>query len=105
MCSSDLIGHNSGSANAKWMNIWLRKNGSNVANSSTIVATAKDNPTTVVATFDMVCTTPGDYYELMMAGEDTGTQILANAAQAAVPLTSPAMPACPSIVVTVWQIN
>ena len=66
--SFSAIGHNSGSANAKWMNIWLRKNGSDVANSSTIVATAKDNPTTVVATFDMVCTTPGDYYELMKIG-------------------------------------
>lgn len=103
--SFSAIGHNSGSASAKWMNIWLRKNGSDIANSSTIVSTAKDNPTTVVATFDVSCTTPGDYYELMLAGQDTGTQILATAAQAAVPATSPAMPACPSIVVTVWQIN
>jgi hypothetical protein len=103
--SFSAIGHNSGSASAKWLNIWLRKNGSDVANSSSIVATVKDNPTTVVATFDISCTTPGDYYELMLAGQDTGAQILATAAQAAVPLTSPAMPACPSIVVAVWQIN
>lgn len=103
--SFSAIGHNSGSSNVKWMNIWLRKNGSDVANSSTTVATSKDNPVTVVATFDIECTTAGDYYELMMAGQDTNTQILATAAQAAVPATSPAMPACPSIVVVIWQIN
>lgn len=99
------IGHNSGSASAKWFNIWLRKNGSDVANTSTLVTTAKDAPATVVATFSVSATTAGDYYELWMAGEDTGSQILATAAQAAVPATSPAMPACPSIVVAVWQIN
>lgn len=99
------IGHNSGSANAKWLNLWIRKNGSDVANTSTIVGTSKDAPTTIVATFDVDCTTVGDYYELMMAGEDTGSQILATAAQAAAPLTSPAMPACPSIVVAIWQIS
>lgn len=99
------IGHNSGSANAKWLNIFLKKNGNTVDNSSTIVGTAKDAPTTVVATFDVICSTAGDYYELWMAGEDTGSQILATAAQAAVPLTSPAMPACPSIIVAVWQIS
>lgn len=103
--SFSAIGHNSGSSSTKWMNIWLRKNGSDVANSSTIVSTSKDNPTTVVATFDIACTTVGDYYEIMLAGQDTGTQILATPAQAAVPSVSPAMPACPSIVVVAWQIN
>lgn len=99
------IGHNSGSANAKWLNIWFRKNGNDVLNSSTIVGTSKDSPTTIVVTFDLACTTVGDYYELWMAGQDTGSQILATAAQAAVPNVSPAMPACPSIVVAVWQIS
>lgn len=103
--SFSAIGHNSGSASAKWMNIWLRKNNSDMANTSTIVAVAKDVPTTVVATFDVSCTTPGDYYEIMLAGQDTGTQILATPAQAASPGVSPAMPACPSIIVAVWQIN
>lgn len=99
------IGHNSGSSNAKWMNIFLKKNGNSVSNSSTIVGTAKDVPTTIVATFDVDCTTVGDYYELFLAGETTGSEILATPAQAAVPLTSPAMPACPSIIVAVWQIS
>ena len=100
------IGHNAATSSAKTMNIFLRKNGSgSVANSSTIVAVAKDNPTTIAATFDVECTTAGDYYELMLVGQTTDCQILATAAQAAVPLVSPAQPACPSIVVAVWQIN
>lgn len=99
------IGHNAGSANAKWFNIWIRKNGSDVANTSTRVGTSRDFPTTVVATFDIDCTTVGDYYELWMAGEDTGSEILATAAQVAVPGVSPAQPACPSIVVAIWQIS
>lgn len=100
-----VIGHNSGSASAKWLNIFFKKNGNLVANSSTIVATVKDEPVTVVATFDLDCTTIGDYYELFMAGQDNSTQILATGAQAAVPGVSPAMPACPSVVIAVWQIN
>lgn len=99
------IGHNAAASSAKWMNIFLRKNGTNVDNSSTIVAVSKDLPTAVVATFDIACTTVGDYYELVLAGENTDCQILATAAQAAVPGVSPAMPACPSIVVALWQIN
>lgn len=99
------IGHNSGSANAKWLNLWIRKNNIDEANTSTIVGTAKDAPTTVVATFVVSCTTVGDYFEMWMAGEDNTTEILATPAQAAVPSVSPAMPACPSIVVAVWQIS
>ena len=100
-----VIGHNSGSASAKWLNIFFKKNGNLVDNSSTIVATVKDEPITVVATFDLDCTTVGDYYELFMAGQDNSTQILATGAQAAVPGVSPAMPACPSVVIAVWQIS
>lgn len=99
------IGHNSGSSNAKWLNLWIKKNGSDEANTSTIVGTAKDAPTTVVATFVVSCTTVGDYFEMWMAGQDNTTEILATPAQAAVPSVSPAMPACPSIVVAVWQIS
>lgn len=103
--SFSAVANNSGSSSTRWFNIWLRKNGNNVDNSSTIVTLSKQIPNTVVATFDLSCTTAGDYYELMMAGEATDVQILATAAQAAVPLTNPDMPACPSIVVAIWQIN
>lgn len=103
--SFSAVGHNPGASSSKWMNIFLSKNGSDVANSSTIVAVVKDQPATVVATLDISCSNPGDYYELKLAGESTDCEILATPAQAAVPLTSPAMPACPSIIVVVWQIN
>lgn len=103
--SFSAIGHYAGSSNAKWFNIFLRKNLSDVAGSSTLVTLAKDQPLTVVATFDLACTTPGDYYELIMAGEETNCQILATPAQAAVPSVSPAMPASPSVIVAVWQVN
>lgn len=103
--SFSAIGNHNGSSSPKYFNIFLRKNGTDVANSSTIVTLVKQQPLTVVATFDLACTTAGDYYELIMAGEETDCQILATPAQAAVPLVSPAQPACPSIVVAVWQIN
>ncbi len=103
--SFSAISNHSGSSSPKWFNIWLAKNGNAVDNSSTVVTLTKQEPLTVVATFDISCTTAGDYYELYMAGEQTDCQILATPAQAAVPATSPAMPACPSIIVAVWQIN
>lgn len=103
--SFSAIGNHNGSSSPKWFNIWLRKNGNDVDNSSTIVTLVKQQPLTIVATFDLACTTAGDYYELYIAGEETDCQILATPAQAAVPATSPAMPACPSVVVAVWQIN
>ena len=99
------IGHNSGSSNTRWLNIFLKKNNLIVDNSSTIVTLSKQVPTTVVATFDLPATASGDYYELFLAGQATDCEILATPAQAAVPGVSPAMPACPSIVVAVWQIN
>jgi hypothetical protein len=103
--SFSAIGHNAGSSNAKWLNIFLKKNGVTVDDSSTIVAVAKDAPTTVVATFVVEATADDDYWELFLAGEDTNCEILATPAQAAVPGVSPAMPACPSIIVAVWQIR
>lgn len=99
------IGHNSGSSNTRWINIFLKKNNLTVDNSSTIVTLSKQIPSTIVATFDLPVTTIGDYYELFLAGQATDCEILATPAQAAVPGVSPAMPACPSIVVAVWQIN
>lgn len=103
--SFSAIGIDSTSNSGNNLSIWLRKNGSDVDNSNTIVLVKKSAPTTVVATFDIACTTIGDYYELIMAGQDVTVEILATPAQVAVPLVSPAQPACPSIVVAIWQIN
>lgn len=103
--SFSAIGHHAQSSSLKWLNIFLKKNNNIVSNSSSIVSVVKGGPATVVATFDIACTTVGDYYELCMAGQDTDCEILATPAQAAVPSVSPEMPACPSIIVTAWQIN
>lgn len=103
--SVSAIGHNGASSSAKWLNIFMKKNGTTVDSSSTIVSCSKDNPTTVVVTFVVECTNAGDYFEFFLAGENTGSQILATPAQAAVPATSPAMPACPSIIVAAWKVR
>lgn len=103
--SFSAIGENTGASNSTVMNIFLKKNGSAVANSSSIVSLSKQIPVTVVATFDLECSTAGDYYELFLAGETTDTKILTTAANAASWTNCPNMPACPSIVVAVWQIN
>lgn len=103
--SFSAIGHNRSSSSAKWLNIFMKKNGTTVNNSSTIVSCAKDLPTTVVATFVVEATSPTDYWEFFLAGETTGCEILATPAQAAVPNVSPAMPACPSIIVAAWQVR
>lgn len=103
--SFSAIGHNGASSSAKWLNIFMKKNGTTVDNSSTIVSCSKDAPTTVVATFVVECTEAGDYFEFFLAGQVTGCEILATPAQAAVPSTSPAMPACPSIIVAAWKVR
>lgn len=103
--SFSAIGNNKGVSSTKWLNLFLKKNGNIVDNSSTIVIVTKQTPNTVVATFDAACTTAGDFFEIFMAGETTDCGILATAAQPVVPLTSPEMPACPSIVTVVWQIS
>ena len=99
------IAHNSGASSAKYVNIFLKKNGTTVDNSSTIVNVVKDQPTTLSVTFVLEATLSTDYWELFLAGETTSCGILATPAQAAVPLTSPAQPACPSVVVAMWQIR
>lgn len=103
--SFSVIGHNASSSSAKWLNIFMKKNGSTVDSSSTIVSCSKDAPTTVVATFVVECTEAGDYFEFFLAGQTTGCEILATPAQAAVTNVSPAMPACPSIIVAAWKVR
>lgn len=103
--SFSAIGSNSGSSSTRVMNIFLKKNGNAVASSSSIVTLSKQIPITVVATFDIPCTTSGDYYELFLAGSDTDVELLATAANATSWTGCPNMPACPSIIVAAWQIN
>lgn len=103
--SFSAIAHNSGSSSPKYVNIFMKKNGTVVDNSSTIVNVVKDQPTTVVATFVVEATAATDYWEFFLAGETVTCGILATAAQVAVPGVSPAQPACPSIIVAMWQVR
>lgn len=103
--SLSAIAHNPGSSSPKYVNIFMKKNGTTVDNSSTIVDVVKDQPLTLAVTFVVEATAATDYWEFFLAGETTSCQILATAAQAAVPNVSPAQPACPSIIVAAWQVR
>lgn len=80
--------------------IWFKVNGSNVANSSTYYDFKSANANTVVAVTFLEHFEVGDYFELWMWGNDTGIRLDGIAAVAANPGVTPAIPACPSIIMT-----
>ena len=94
------IAHCSSGSN-KALNIWLQKNGSDYDSSNTNVITSAGIPVVMAASFVVSCVTPGDYYEFWMAGDTTNMQILFTPATAG----PPAVPAAPSIIVTINQIS
>ena len=85
----------------KTCSIWFRKNGSDVTASNTKVTCLNAEPTVLAVPINLDCTTPGDYYELWMAGTDTSCGIYATAASAG----PPAQPSVPSIIVSVVQVS
>jgi len=84
------------------VNIWLRKNGSDVANSDTVVTVdgSANVAKRVPAWNFVVAASTNDYYELMWSTTDAQVRILAQTAQ-----TSPVRPAIPSIILTVTQVT
>lgn len=83
-----------------YADIWLSKNGSNVANSNTTVHLVS-NPGYAVAAWNfLVNANAGDYYELKWHSSDTTMQLLAAAAG-----TNPTRPAIPSVILSVTQIS
>jgi hypothetical protein len=79
--------------------IWLRKNGTDVANTATALTFTKDEK--LVAAWNFVVTAAAnDYFEIMWSVADTGIRILAESAS-----TSPAHPAVPSVILTVIQVT
>lgn len=74
--------------------IWLRKNGTDVPNSTTQVRIRGNNAETVAAWNFLLQMNAGDYFELMWEVDDTTVQILTEAASAV-------HPAIPSVILTV----
>lgn len=91
----------SSSASSKSVYIWPRINGTDVTNSATVV-TVSGSDTKLVPSWNFNLTlTAGQYFQLMIASDSTDVSMYYQAAQ-----TSPfAMPAIPSVILTVNQIN
>ena len=82
------------------VDIWLAKNGSNVANSNTTIM-LHSNPGYEVAAWNfLVQANAGDYYELYWSSADTTAQIHAASAG-----TNPTRPAIPSVILSVTQVS
>ena len=78
--------------------IWLRKNGSNVANTATTVAIQGAAARTVAAWNFIIQLEPTNYVELMWATDDTSVRILSATATSV-------WPAIPSVICTITQVN
>jgi len=85
----------------KKLAIWLKVNGDNVANSATYYTFKSANATTVITVAFLQHFDVGDYFEVWMWGDDTGIKLDSIAAVADDPGVTPAIPACPSIILTV----
>jgi len=81
------------------VDIWLCKNGSNVANSNTQTTLVGNNGKFVAAWNFVVQASAGDYYEICWHSADTG--VFLNYVAAA---STPTRPAIPSVILTVTQI-
>jgi len=79
--------------------IWLQKNGQNIANTNTEVTIVGNNGKFVAAWNFFVQANAGDYYELCWHSSDTAVTIDYQAAA-----SSPSRPAIPSIILTVNQV-
>lgn len=92
---------NSSSSNNQIVYIWPRINGTDVTNSGSIVTVAGNDAKVIPSWNFQLTLTAGQYFELMIASDSTNISLYHQVAQ-----TSPfAMPAVPSVILTVNQIN
>lgn len=84
----------------KKMAVWLKVNGTNVADSATYYMFKSANANTVVTVTFIQHFEANDYFELWWWGDDAGVKLDYTAALAAVGGVNPAVPACPSIIMT-----
>lgn len=81
------------------VDIWLCKNGSNVANTNTQITLVGNSGKHVAAWNFVVQAEASDYYEICWSSADTGVFLNYIASQ-----VSPTRPAIPSVILTVTQI-
>jgi len=89
---------NKSTASKSTVDIWLRKNGTDISNTNTSVSLAGSDARTVAAWNFFVGVTAGDYLQLMWATDNTNSNILYEAANSIHPAT-------PSIILTVNKTN
>ena len=82
-----------------FVDIWLRKNGSNVDYSNTRVEMPKVDAKLVAAWNWVVEASANDYFEIAWSSADVDMRIYAEGAQ-----TTPTRPAIPSVILTVTQV-
>ena len=82
-----------------FVDIWLRKNGSNVDHSNTRVEMPKVDAKLVAAWNWVVEASANDYFEIAWSSADADMRIYAEGAQ-----TTPTRPAIPSVILTVTQV-
>ena len=78
--------------------VWLKKNGSNVANTATYISVPSNTKQVMALNIWDSTTTPGDYYQLAYQSDSANTTYAAIAATGNIPLS-------PSIILTVNQIR
>lgn len=83
---------------AATVHIWLRKNGTNVANTASKVVIQGTAAETVAAWNFVIQLEPTNYVELMWSSDDTDVVLLAASATSV-------WPAIPSVICTVTQVN
>lgn len=86
------------SGNAANIYIWLRKNGVNVENTTTVVTLQGSAAKSVAAWNFIIQLEPTNYVELMWATNDTDVKIIAASATSV-------WPAVPSVIATLTQVN
>lgn len=82
------------------VDIWLRKNGSNVADTNTVLTLHGNDAKAVPAWNFVLPLEVGDYIELAWSSADIDMRVLAQSAG-----TSPTRPAIPSIILTVCNVT
>ncbi|CAB4158102.1 Collagen triple helix repeat [uncultured Caudovirales phage] len=82
------------------LDIWLRKNGSNVPNSNTTIELVGNNTENVAAWNWLVNSNSNDYYEIMWSSADADVRLLSRGTQ-----STPLRPEIPSVILTVSQIT